>query len=392
MELNNQIKVVHIMTGFGGGITSFIKNKAEYFANDNQIIFDVITFDNVSIEFKKLIESTGGEVFKITNPQKSIVKFIKELSIIYRKQPQNTVVHSHLGMNLGGMFYLVAKRNGIDRFVIHAHTSAPKKIVKSFNNRFNRFFNTLYNRFNRFFNALLSQEKLSCGIDASANIFGARYVRNNKIFHIPNSINENYYLKNKDKNDLKRKILGTSSEKKIIIGNIARFHPLKNHMFMIEIIEKLQEKERNFLWLFIGDGAQRENIEKEIKKRKLSDNVKFMGRRNDIPDLLKIMDFFVLPSFYEGLPTVAIEAQASGTTTLLSEEISSETDLGMGLVSFLPIHNPINWVDQILEKKVKKPIDSVQRKKILEEKRFTNKSSAELYRQFLEKKRVSYKI
>src|SRR5699024_10642595 len=317
--MSNSVKVLHLMTGFGGGISSFIKNKADFFKTDDDILFNVLTFDEVSEDFWNSIVNTGGKIYKVTDPKDNFSSFVKETSNIFNEIPKDTIIHCHFGMNLALYFKLLAKKNNIKRFVIHAHTDAPEEVRKSFKNKFRRFFNSK-----------MTKEKLSCGTGASINIFGKEDVDNNNIIHIPNSIDPADFIHNKFSIVEKTRLLGKENKDKFIIGNIGRFHPQKNHLFMLDLIERLSTTSLNFLWVFIGDGELKDKIENEAEKRNLSKYILFLGRRNDVPALLNIMDLFALPSLYEGLPTVAVEAQAAGIPCLLSAEITDEVDLGMG--------------------------------------------------------------
>lgn len=115
-----------------------------------------------------------------------------------------------------------------------------------------------------------------------------------------------------------------------------------------------------------------------------------MGRRNDVHNLYKIMDFFVLPSLFEGLPTVAIEAQAAGTNCLLADTITKECDLNLNLVKYLPL-DVKTWAENILNTETIK-VDKEQRLARLVEKKFTNQESAKLYLDFLNKQIKYYSI
>lgn len=161
---------------------------------------------------------------------------------------------------------------------------------------------------------------------------------------------------------------------------------------MVDVIEELSKKDFDFLWLFIGDGALESDIEKLILDKGLIDYVLFLGRRNDAPSLYHIMDIFALPSLYEGLPTVAIEAQAAGTKTFMSDTITQESDLEMGLVHFLPIDDAKIWVESITQNREKIEVDTSIRKQQLQKKKFSNEISAQLYRDFLLNKRTHYEI
>lgn len=364
--------VINLMTGFGGGISSFVQNKAEALQEYKDITCDVITFDEVSSRFETAINGTGGTIYQIPSPNlKNILSVSKKVYHLFKNMPKGTVVHSHFGMNLVLYFYVLAKLAGINRFLIHAHTDAPPRIKYS-----------LKNKMNRLVNSSLADQMVSCGSDASANIFGERNVNLNRIMHIPNSINVEDFTTSNDTQQIKSDILGEKKDREYIIGNVARFHPQKNHIFMIKIIEELVNQGVSFVWLFVGDGELIDDIKKLCHEKNLNNHVVFLGRRNDVPKILSILDYFVLPSLYEGLPTVAVEAQAAGIRSLLSEEVTDEVDLDLGLVDFLNIDDPGVWVEKIIKTE---PIYVTVEDRItkIEEKKFTNDTSAELYRQFL---------
>jgi len=372
-------KVLHIMSGYGGGISSFIRNKAEIL-KERSIPFDVATFDEVSDSFNSLIEQTGGKVLKISNPkEKGFKLFYKQVNQIMKRQPKNVLIHSHVSGVKALPFYLIARKNGLKRFVIHAHTAAPPeghtKIQRELTKNINR---------------MLSKEKLSCGQEASKNIFGRKLTGQKKIVHIPNSINEKNFIIEKNSSQLKKEILGISDDR-LVVGSIGRFRKVKNHYFMIKVIEELKKDNIPFLWFFAGDGLMKEEVESLVKEKKLEQYVKFLGRREDIPNLFKIMDVFVLPSFYEGLPTVVIEAQASSTYSIVSDTVTMECDIGLDLVRFLSISNERIWAEELRKiHPIKKEQEDIIQQLI--KKKFTNETSAQLYEKFLDGELSYYNI
>lgn len=373
--MNNKIRVVHLMTSFGGGISSFILNKAEALATSD-IIFDVITFGEVSKRFDKAISNTGGKIIKISDPkQQGFRKFLNDLNRVFKRYPSETIIHSHFGMNLIVPFYYMAKKNGLKRFAVHAHTAAPGK----------------YNKFKRKMNTFFADEKLSASKTSSANVFGANVLEKNQIVHIPNSINPEEYLQGFDQADLKEKLLGQDALNKKVIGHVGRFDRIKNHKFMIELIEELVENNYEFLWLFIGEGEIKNEIEGLVKSKNLEKYVKFLGRRDDMIQMYNLIDVLVLPSFQEGLPTVVIEAQAANTPSIISNSITTECDLDLNLVSFASLDNKKEWLDKIMQQE-KINIPRNVRLQKLEDKKFTNDASAELYRSFLEGKVDYYNL
>ncbi|WP_161878215.1 glycosyltransferase [Alkalibacterium sp. MB6] len=372
-------RVVHIMSGFGGGISSFIKNKAEALV-DQAIRFDVITFDEVGAEFRRSIEKTGGQIFRVSNPKEAGFKqFFSQVNTIMKDLPKDVLVHSHVNGRIALPFYLVAKKNRLSRFVIHAHTASPLSSP-----------NSKQDKIKRQLNKRMSKEKVSCGIKASENIFGKHAVEQGRIVHIPNSIAHERFLKESDPIQLKKEILGVT-DNRLIIGHVGRFKTVKNHPFMLDIIEELKNRGIEFLWFFAGDGLLKEEIENQVKERNLEDVVQFLGRRDDIENLFHMMDVVVLPSFDEGLPTVVIEAQASSTPCILSHTITKECDLNLSMVKFLPIDHVDQWANEI-ETFKPMPVKKEDIEDKLISSKFTNETSAQLYVQFLNKEIQSYEI
>jgi len=364
------MRVLHIMSGFGGGISSFISNKAKYFQSHN-VIFDVMTFDEVSSDFLETIRGTGGHVYRISNPKtKGIKNYYQEVNEVMKKTPPKTFIHCHIRGYRAIPFYLIAKKNGLKHFGIHAHTTGlPEEI------------NSPKNRRMRLINSILANEKISCGVKASEYIFGEKYIKKNEVTHIPNSINPEVFIS--DLTIDKKSLLGENIRDKFIIGHIGRFRSVKNHLFMLSVIELLVDNGLDFIWLFAGDGDDFEKIKKNAHEKNLNQYIKFLGHRNDIPKLLQVMDLFVLPSKYEGFPTVAVESQASDTKTLLSDTITKEVDLELDLVNFLPISDPKVWAEYILSYQTKKKTNPTLRLNRLKDKKLTNKESAKLYQAFL---------
>ena len=81
---------------------------------------------------------------------------------------------------------------------------------------------------------------------------------------------------------------------------------------------------------------------------------------------MHIFDVFILPSFFEGLPTVAIESQAAGIPTIVSNKISNEADMQMNLIKYLSIDDVEEWITELIEiRKIKIPSIEERRKKMI---------------------------
>ena len=122
----------------------------------------------------------------------------------------------------------------------------------------------------------------------------------------------------------------------------------KNHEFLIDIFETLHQMNKKAKLILIGEGDTESKIREKVRTHGLSDSVIFAGVRNDVNCCMQAMDLFLLPSLFEGLPVVGIEAQAAGLPCLMSDTITKETNL-FGLVEFASLRNsPEMWADKIM--------------------------------------------
>ena len=104
-----------------------------------------------------------------------------------------------------------------------------------------------------------------------------------------------------------------------VVGNVARFFPNKDHRTLLQAFTRVVERVPSAMLLIAGEGPLRSDIEEEIRKLRLSDKVRLLGNRRDIPALLRVFDLFALSSVKEGLPIVLLEAMASGVPVVATE-------------------------------------------------------------------------
>ena len=157
---------------------------------------------------------------------------------------------------------------------------------------------------------------------------------------------------NKEKrNEIRKKL--KIDENIILVGHIGRFVTQKNHEFLIDVFNEIikKRKQENFdsKLILIGQGNLKENIIEKIKYLGLQDYVIFTGQTTNVSDYYNAMDIFVLPSLYEGLPVVGIEAQANGLLCEFSTDMTNETKV-LNTTKFISLkETPKIWAEMILE-------------------------------------------
>ena len=135
-----------------------------------------------------------------------------------------------------------------------------------------------------------------------------------------------------------------------VVGHVGRFAYQKNHAYLIQIFRLLKYKMPSAKLLLVGDGVLKHEIESVVAECDLSDDVIFVGNSEHVAELMAAMDVFVLPSHFEGLPIVGVEAQASGLPVLFSDKISRDSKI-IENVAFIPIdyESLPTWVKKIEE-------------------------------------------
>jgi len=162
-----------------------------------------------------------------------------------------------------------------------------------------------------------------------------------------NAIDANNYAFDLGQRRQIRESLGIP-EGTFVVGHVGRFHPQKNHTFLLDVFRELQKK-TNAVLLLVGNGDLRSDMEKKAAELHIADRVIFTGVRNDVPYLMQAMDCFVFPSLYEGLPVTMIEAQASGLPCVVSNAVPMECDV-TGLVTYVSLKEETSvWAECVMK-------------------------------------------
>ena len=382
-----ELKILHIMSGFGGGISSFIRNKAEYIDNDS-IQFDVITYDECDEKFKEAISQTGGKIYTMVNPKTKGWKAFKQSFTHVLKENTYDIIYCHLnGYRILPYYYYVRKYSDAP-FYVHAHSShypiemlSKKKKIQI--------------KIDQMINKKLTDKVVGCGALPNKDIFG-RDINEENMVVIPNSVDVERFIKKQEEIKKLREINRTNfhlKDDELVIGHIGRLENVKNHELTIKLAEYIKEKNLRMKILIIGVGNREAELKKIVNQKKLDSIITFTGRISPIEDFYPALDVMVLPSFAEGLPTVVVEAQASGVPVVMSDTITEEVDLGFDMLEIVPLEaEPSKWVEAIeITQKALIP-DAKTRKQIIKEKNFSNQASADLYTEFLRGKISHYTI
>jgi glycosyltransferase involved in cell wall biosynthesis len=136
-----------------------------------------------------------------------------------------------------------------------------------------------------------------------------------------------------------------------VVGHVGRFVEVKNHRFLVDIAERFCRLEPRAVFLLVGDGPLKPEIESLVRMRGLSEHFVFAGIRQDVPRLMKgAMDCFLFPSLYEGLPLTLLEAQVAGLHCVASDTVPDEGDINHFAVAHLSLKDSTeSWAHCLLK-------------------------------------------
>lgn len=332
--MKEPIRIAQIMGKWlGGGVESVVMN---YYRNIDRtkVQFDFICDeDSTDIPYEE-IESLGGRVILIP-PYQKVFKYQKELIRIF-KENKYKIVHSHI--NTLSVFPLrAAKKAGVPVRIAHSHSTTNKKEWKK-----NILKETL-----KHFSKVYPTVLFACSEKAGKYQFGDKEYDRGNVYLLNNAIDLDKFKYDEVIRKNKRKELNISDDQ-IVIGHIGRFVKAKNHTFLIDIFNEIYKENNKAILLLAGQGPLMDETKEKVNSLGLTDSVRFLGQRSDANELYQAFDLFLLPSLYEGLPVVGVEAQASGNLCYLSNDMTKETKVLDSTVFMSLSNTPKEWADAIL--------------------------------------------
>lgn len=300
----------------------------------SKIQFDFICDDDSNAIPTEEIEALGGRVYVVPRYQ-NIIANIKAIEKICREN-KYSIAHGYNGtMNIFGLY--AAWRAGvpvrINESISMAHISDKKTIIKNILKPFSRCFATHF---------MANGE--ACGKWQFGKLYDDGRVA---IFKTVINTAENQFQP--ELREKCRKEFGL--EDNMVIGHIGRLTAQKNTLFILDIFAEILKIEEKAKLLLIGDGDLREEMLKKIDDSGIKESVVYLGRREDIKQFYNAMDAFLLPSLYEGLPVVGVEAECCGLPMFFSTEIPEESSPCSDLGVFVSLEkNASEWAKIVLDK------------------------------------------
>lgn len=328
-----KIRILHIVSSLSidSGVMGVIMNYYRHI-DQNKIQFDFLYFLENEKNHKVEIENLGGICYSLPKP--SVLSYKEYIKFFKLKADNYKAVHLH-EIYLNSIILPMAKKFGINHLITHSH--ATEFSDKKLNDIRNKILCLPINR--------QATIPLACSKAAGYTAYGKKNVDSGKVKIVNNAVNIDKFKFNPNVREKVRSELCIKD--KFVIGHVGRFKEQKNHSFLINVFAELKKKRSNSILMLIGDGPLFENIRKKVKSLNIEDSVIFLGRKNNVQDYFQAMDIFILPSLFEGLPVVGVEAQAAGLPIFMSANITRE--IGLLNYAYIELRQSAEyWADKIL--------------------------------------------
>ena len=327
------IRILHMIGSLEiGGSQAMVINL--YRAMDrSKVQFDFIVDHPDRMALEETVKALGAKIYVVpTFVGTNIVAVTKAWNKFFQEHPEYKILHSHV-RSYASVYLPIAKKYGL-KTIIHSHSTSNGSGLKSLIKATLQY--PLRFQADYFF---------SCSKEAGVWLFGKRIVSSDRHYIVKNAIDAGAYRCNEETR--KNYIQDLGLDDKVVYAHVGRFHPAKNHSFLLRVFKRIYSVCPNAILMLVGDGELRTDIERQIDELGIREAVILLGNRHDIPKVLQAADFFLFPSLWEGLGIVAVEAQAAGLGCICSDQVPRLVKVTENC-QFLPLDEDA-WVKAALD-------------------------------------------
>lgn len=335
--MSEPIRILHMIGSLNvGGSQAMIINLHKAI-DKAKVQFDYIVDHPDQLYYEPIIKALGGKIFTLpTFKGYNVVEVCKAWKKFFKEHPEYKILHSHV-RSYASLYLPIAQKAGL-KTIIHSHNTSSgkglKAIVKFCLQR------GLRKNVDYYF---------ACSDVAGKWLFGEKITKQNNYFVLKNAIDVGKYAFSEE---CRKKIRDEFNIKdKFVVGHVGRFHPQKNHLFLVDVFAEIHKQCPNSILMLVGIGELMDAVKAKVAELKLNDSVIFTGSRDDVNELLSAFDAFVFPSLFEGLPVTLVEAQVAGLPCFASDTITREVDFAEKIHYISFKCDAAYWANEIVNSK-----------------------------------------
>ena len=321
-----------------GGIESFLSNLLCRMDLE-ELEVDIVAAALEKNDLSARLEAKGVRFIALSGHIQHFAENYRLFRRLLRRR-QYDVVHLNLYQGLSLYYCRIARQEGIPVRIVHSHNSNLRKSPA-------RWLKMLLHRLGRHCFTQDATALWACSDAAAAFLFAPSVLAQRGFNLIPNGIDTARFRFHPALRQTRRAELGLSDC--LVLGNVGRLCQQKNQSFLLEVLARLTASQPNSRLLLVGEGDDRQMLERRAKELGIAPQVIFCGHSDHVEQLLWAMDVFALPSLFEGLSVAAVEAQAAGLPVLCAQGLAAEGKLTKKL-RFIPLEAGAQaWADAIME-------------------------------------------
>ena len=322
------MRILHVAGGLNrGGAETWLVQMLDHIDREKYQM-DFLVHSTEPGAYDEKVRTLGSRVFTCLKPSNPLLYALNFRRILRRYGPYDCV-HSHIH-HYGGYVLMLAASMGVQVRIAHSHidTSIPDRGSSALRRTYLSGMELLIRHF--------ATRQIAVSECAARSLFSESWTSDLRCSISPLGFNLLPFGQVHDSQQI-RSELGIPQEA-FVVGHVGRFVEQKNHRFLLEVAEQFCRLDRKAIFLLVGDGPLRPEIENLVCSRGLKERFVFTGVRNDVPRIMKgAMDCFLFPSVYEGLGLVLWEAQAAGLHCIVSDRVPKEADLNEAAVTRLSL-------------------------------------------------------
>lgn len=334
-------KVLHYVGCMNrGGMEMVIMNLFNHI-DRTELMFDFAIHGSNVGDFQEEICNLGGSWYFFPKMRKNPIKYRKAWRTFWKTHAgEYCAFHFHTNSLANVIAIEEAAKAGVPIRIIHSHSSMANKGRLQW---LNDFLHSLHQKKL----PALATHLFACSDKAASWLFGDTKIGSLPVMQINNGINVEKFRYDEEIRNHIRKTSGLEGLK--VVGHIGAFLPVKNHKFIVDVIEKAHEMDASIRCVFIGQGRLFADIKNLVASKQLQDIILFLGVQDNVHAWLSAMDVFIMPSLYEGLPVSLLEVQANGLPALVSDTITDSVKLQKNMYYKALSDGPIAWAKEIIK-------------------------------------------
>lgn len=314
-NMKKSVKVLQVLDfiNHNSGVSSVVMNY--YLHMDKTTVeCDFLLYEPAADDLAGQIKEHGSKIYVTGQPGgRKIAAYRRRVGQFFSEHMgEYDIIHMHIP-NAAFIVLRAAKKYGVPVRIIHAHNARGADGI------WKKMRNLVLNKWG----ICYANQFMACSKAAGVYLFGEKMCSQGRVPILNNAIDLKKYHFNLETRHRCREELGIR-EDEVLFGHIGRFCEQKNHKGLIDIFEALCKRGVKGKLLLLGEGELKGETENLVAERGLSGRVIFQGTVTNVEDYMSAMDIFLLPSLYEGLPVVCVEAQAMGLPCVVSENITKE--------------------------------------------------------------------